>query len=146
MSIQIKTLQDKDLERLGKKIEEYQNNNNLVSKGSLPFFNTNTNEYGIMMFFPKLEAPIKEYNNSKEIVKDIKSNKIKNGETIILDEREYKPSEEQLKNWARIKPSDKQLWRLDKLGIKVKPTTMLEAFKILSEQSNTPYARLRRIQ
>lgn len=52
---EIKTvaLHDKELIGLAHQIENYQNKSGLISKGSLPFYNSNTGEYSVIMFFPK---------------------------------------------------------------------------------------------
>lgn len=50
------SLEAKNLKELAKKIQDFQNSNNLVSQGSLPF--SLKEGVGVIMFFPKGETPI----------------------------------------------------------------------------------------
>lgn len=92
------TLKDQTIEGLAKKIEDYQNSNNLISKGSLPFYDANESQFCVIMFFSKGETPIPE--PKKEFKK---SNK------------DFQPSEEQLERWKSIKPTKKTIELLKKL-------------------------------
>jgi len=100
-SMNIKTipLKDKTIEGLAKKIQDFQNSNNLVSKGSLPFYNSNSEEFSVIMFFPEGETEV-------IIPKEEKKTYDKN----------FQPTEEQKQRWKTIRPSKKTLALLKTKG------------------------------
>jgi len=104
---EIKTvvLHDKDLNSLARQIENYQNKSGLISKGSLPFFNTNTNEYLVIMFFPK---PL-DNKMTTSIETAIKSNDLVAKDRLEgstkSQENTFKPTKQLLEKWKTQKPS-----------------------------------------
>ena len=65
--IKTKSFKSKDLQDLGNQISEWQNDNSKIeSKGSIPFFNSNTSEYCLLSFFTGEENS----RESKEVVSD----------------------------------------------------------------------------
>lgn len=93
--IKTKSFENKSLDDLGISICNFQNKNNLVSKGSLPFYNSDKKVYGVLSFF-NID------NNNKEQIA-LFSNSIINKE---------KPIKKPYGNC----PTEKQAWRLNKMG------------------------------
>ena len=93
MNIKTIPLKDKTIEGLAKKIQDFQNSNNLVSKGSLPFYNSNSQEFSVIMFFPEGQT---------EII-------IPKKEEKKTYDKNFQPTEEQKDRWKTFKPSKKTL-------------------------------------
>jgi len=111
------TLKDKSIEGLAKKIEDFQNSNSLISKGSLPFYDSNNKEFCVIMFFPKGDTEIKFPKGEpvREVIQETESKTTETTTPKAPFNSNYKPSQEQLERWKKIKPTKKTIEVLKKL-------------------------------
>lgn len=79
--LKTKSFKSKDLELLGRTLADWQNSNKIIPKGSIPFFNSKTNEYCLLFFY--------EEENQKE-KKEEKSEPLTPSQYVALKKMGYK--------------------------------------------------------
>jgi hypothetical protein len=118
-------LERKTLSDLAKAIEDFQNQNNLVSKGSIPF-NFPDGSVGVILFYPKSE--------------DIKS---QSGETTLVKKEipspQIKIKKETFERWKTEYPTLNQINKLKRMGYGEKESrgmSKFKAFKIIGGEGD----------
>jgi hypothetical protein len=111
------------LAELGKKIAEWQNKELIVSKGSIPFFNSSTGQYGVLCFYASDVA-----TNNKEVSSDTgKPRAESSSQTANSSKFSKKGITERMRN---------KLIKLGKTEVEIADMTFEEAFKIIGESMN----------
>ena len=94
------------IEELARKIQDFQNSNNLISKGSIPFYDSINQEFSVIMFFPKGDTPINLLPcfGEKKVAGETNNSK------AISPAKSFKePTEQLLNKWKNQRVSSKTL-------------------------------------
>jgi hypothetical protein len=120
--ISTKSFESASLVELGNLVADWQNKNLVVSKGSIPFFNSITGKYGVLCFYATDVATFQ-----KEVSSDTGKPKADTSQSANSSKFSKKGITDRMRS---------KLIKLGRTEVEIAEMTFEEAFKIIGESMN----------